>query len=122
MDSSEPLFLRPCSLALLQSGGGKAPQQSSKSKQAEALQLKLMQAQLKASQKPLEMPAMPTMVSEPAPIPPPPPTQTSSDVINAEQEARRQTGRKRGIQSTMLTVPKSNPNPYALGGMQSLLG
>ncbi len=116
----EPLQPRPCSLALLQSGGGKAPQQSSKSKQAEKLQIALMKSQLAASKKPIEMPEMP--VPEPAaPPPPPPPAQTSSDQINAEQESRRQTGRRKGIQATMLTKPKA-ANPYALGGTATLLG
>lgn len=85
------------------------------------MQLKLMQSQLKASQKPMEIPAI--AMPEPAPPPPPPPSQTGSDVINAEQEARRQASRRKGIQSTLLAGNTGGYKPGALGGgNQSLLG
>jgi hypothetical protein len=113
----ETLYPRPCSLCLLQGGGGKAPQQSAASKKAEALQMKLMQAQLKQSQKPMEMPEI--ALPPPQAPAPPPPAQTGSDVINAEQEARRQATKRKGIQSTLLAAPVP---AGALGGGNSLLG
>ncbi len=82
--------------------------------------MKLMQAQLKASQKPMEMPEI--AVPPPAAPAPPPPSQTGSDVINAEQEARRQAGKRKGIQSTLLAGNTGGYKPGALGGGQSLLG
>jgi hypothetical protein len=100
-----------------QGGGGKPPPQTAAQKQAEALQMELMQAQLAASKKPMEIPQI--KVPDPAPPPPPPPSQTGSDVLSAEQEARRQAAKRKGIQSTLLA---SKTNMNALGGAQSLLG
>lgn len=82
--------------------------------------MQLMQAQLKASQKPMEMPAI--AIPEPAAPAPPPPSQTSSDVLNSEQDARRQAGKRKGIQSTLLAGNTGGYQPGALGGGASLLG
>lgn len=79
--------------------------------------MKLMQAQLKQSKEPMHMPEI--AVPPPQAPPPPPPAQTGSDVINAEQEARRQASRRKGIQSTLLAAPVPTG---ALGGQTSLLG
>lgn len=116
------LYPRPCSLCLLQGGGGKPPAQTAAQKQSEALQIKLMSAQLAASKKPVKMPEI--AVPPPAAAPPPPPSQTGSDVLSAEQEARRQAARRKGMQSTLLASYGSAYKPGALGGLQtmSLLG
>jgi hypothetical protein len=56
------------------------------------MQEELMKAQLESASHPIEFPELPA--AEPMPPPPPPPSSTSQDVTEAEQEARRQAGRR----------------------------
>jgi hypothetical protein len=114
---SRDLFQIPGRLGRFCGGGGRPPPQTAAQKQTEALQMELMSAQLAASKNPVKMPEI--AVPPPAAAPPPPPSQTGSDVLSAEQEARRQAARRKGIQSTLLT---SKNSMNLLGGAQSLLG
>lgn len=100
-------------------GGGKAsaPKQSKSAKRIEAKNEELLDIQLAQSKKPAAAPA----VALPPPTPPaaPPPSSTSADVMNAEENARRQATKRKGIRSTLLA---SVNDGNALGGGQTLLG
>lgn len=96
--------------------GGAAPVVN---RAAERLQMKLLKSQLKQSKKGVHMPAIP--VPEPTPPSAPPPSQTSSDVLDAEQEARRAAGRRTNNGSGTLFA--GNTGGYrGLGGTRTLLG
>jgi len=101
--------------------GAKMPQPSKSQKQQEALSLKLMKQQLKASKKPVEMPSfeMPEMPAAPPPAPPPPPGAMSSDVMDSEQEARRKASKRTNYGSG--TIFAGETGGY-LGGQKTLLG
>lgn len=73
-------------------GSAKIPKQSDDQRKMERLQQELMETQLEAAQRPMEFPE----VTPPKPpLPPAPPAgQTSADVAQAEQEARRRALRR----------------------------
>lgn len=93
-----------------------------RNKKLEAAQEKLIRAQTLAAQRVVEIPELPEL--PPAPQDPPPPAQTASDLQNAQDDARRLAGRRRGIQSTMLSASAGlGGRGGSLGGAaQSLLG
>ena len=68
-----------------------APKQTDEQRKAEALQIELMKKQLDEIEnaEPLKLPKY----KPPAPAPPPP-MQTSGDIAQAEQEARRNAGQR----------------------------
>lgn len=99
--------------------GAKAPQMSKSQKQAEKLQLKLMQQQLKQSSAGIEMPEI-EMPAAPPPAPPPPPGAASSDVADAEQEARRKASKRTNFGAGTLFAGETGG--YSLGGSKTLLG
>jgi hypothetical protein len=103
--------------------GGSPPQPTKKEKERqrknEEMMLKLMQQSAN-----VEMPHMPEIPPYPAPMDtPPPPSQSSADVEDAQQESRRQAGRRFGL---LKTTYAGNTGGYGsqtpLGGMRSLLG
>lgn len=89
-----------------------APKISASQKKSEALQMQLMKAQLKAAQKPIEMPHI--AVPPPARPPAPPPSASGADVLAAGHSARRQASRRTGAGATLFAG--------ALGGQRTLLG
>ena len=95
--------------------GGGAPQQTSQQKRNEKLQERLMRQQLKAAQKPIELPR----IEQPPPAapPPPPPSSTSADVTQAAQMARRQSALRTNSGRNTIFAGEST-----LGGMRTLLG
>ena len=95
--------------------GGGAPQQTSQQKRNEKLQERLMRQQLKAAQKPLELPHI--EMPPPAAPPPPPPSSTSADITQAEQMARRQSAHRTNSGRNTIFAGESR-----LGGMSTLLG
>lgn len=114
------LFLSSGKLGFLAKGGG-APKPN---KKLEQMQEQLIKAQLKQAGQHIALPEI--AVPPPAPPDPPPPGQTASDVTNAEQDARRLAGKRRGIQSTLLSLgsaPGAAPaGGTGLGGKKTLLG
>ncbi len=94
--------------------GAKAPQQTSQQKRNERLQEVMLRQQIAAAKKPIEMPhiAMP----EPAPPAPPPPMATSSDVLQAERDARRMAQKRTNTGRNTIFAGES-----ALGGPRTLL-
>ena len=99
----------------LHKGGGGAPKSN---KKLEALQMKLMQAQLRQAGQKIEMPTIET--PEPAPPPPPPPSASSADVQEAATDARRQALKRGGYQSTLFAGETGGYR--TLGGNKTLLG
>jgi hypothetical protein len=102
-------------------GGAKAPQQSKQQRKNELLQERLMTAQLKQSSQPIEFPE----IAQPAPaLPPPPaPSQTSADVTEAEQQARRTALRRNSPgRKTIFAGETGGYRPSALGGQKTILG
>jgi hypothetical protein len=99
--------------------GGGAPKPN---KKMEAMQMKLMQAQLRQSGQKIEMPDFSTEVPPPAPPPPPPPSSSSSDVQEAATEAQKQALRRTGYQKTLLAGETGGYKSKTLGGGQTLLG
>ena len=99
--------------------GAKMPQPSKAQKKQEALSLKLMKQQLKASQQPMgiEMPSI--EIPEMPPTPPPPPAAMSSDVADAEQDARRKASKRTNYGAG--TIFAGETGGY-LGGQKTLLG
>lgn len=83
------LFTLPGRLGRLCKGGG-VPKVN---KETEALQQKLMKAQLKQTSQKFEMPEI--AVPPPAAPPPPPPVQSSADVVDAQRFARISALRRR---------------------------
>lgn len=93
---------------------------SKQQQQAEALQLQLLQKQLAASEKPLEMPSL--MAPPPAAPPPPPPSATSADAIEAGQAQRRQAAARTNVGKRTLFAGETGGGMKATGGGQTLLG
>lgn len=113
----EPGLIAPCGrLARFCKGGG-APKVNKKS---ERLQMKLLQEQLKQARRGTRMPEIP--VPEPTPPSAPPPSQTSSDVLDAEQEARRAAGRRTNSSNGTLFAGNTGGYRSGLGGNRTLLG
>lgn len=103
------------SLVRLHKGGGGPPKTN---KKMERLQMKLMQAQLRQAGQKIKMPHI--EMPPPAPPPPPPPSSSSADVQEAATDARRQSLRRSGYQSTLFAGETGGYK--GLGGNQSLLG
>jgi hypothetical protein len=97
--------------------GAKAPQQTAAQKKAERLQLKLLRQQLKQSAEGIEMPSI--EIPEAPASPPPPPAAVSSDVADAEQEARRKASKRTNFGSGTLFAGETGGY---LGGNKTLLG
>ena len=99
--------------------GAKMPQPTKSQKRQEALSLRLMQQQLKASKQPMgiEMPSL--EIPQAPPPPPPPPSAMSSDVMDSEQEARRKASKRTNYGSG--TIFAGETGGY-LGGQKTLLG
>lgn len=73
-------------------GSPKPPEKSDEEEEMEKLQKELLEAQLEQAKKPIDFPEI--KPPEPLPPPPPPAIQTSADIEQAEQEARRAAGRR----------------------------
>jgi hypothetical protein len=71
-------------------GRSKTPEQSSQSKKAEALQIKVLEQQIKDAKKPLVLPK----IDIPKPLPPQAPPQEGDDVAYASQETRKKAMRR----------------------------
>jgi len=94
---------------------------STRQLKAEELQLQLLQQQLAASEKPLEMPMI--SAPPPAPPPPPPPSATSADAIQAGQDQRRQASQRTNVgRKTLFAGETGGGGNYGGGGMKTLLG
>lgn len=91
---------------------------SKEQKQAEKLQLTLLQKQLAASEKPLEMPTLIPLA--PAPPPPPPPSATSADAVEAGQSQRRQAASRTNVGRKTLFAGETGGATQNLGGMKTL--
>lgn len=101
--------------------GQSAPKQTAAQKKAEQLNIEMMQKMLKQKQ-----PEMPHINIPPAPEPvdiPPAPSQSSADIEDAAQEARRNAGKRYGL---LRTTHAGNTGGYGgkkpMGGARSLLG
>ncbi len=80
-----------------------------------------MQAQLAQSQEKIDFPSIEP--AAPLPPPPPPPTQTSADISEAEQQARRQALRRTSPgRSTIFAGATGGYKSGALGGTRTSLG
>lgn len=101
--------------------GQSAPKQTATQKKAELKNLELMEKML--NQKPEKMPSI-NIPPPPDPIAiPPTPSQSSADVEDADQEARRAAGKRYGL---LKTTYAGNTGGYGgskpMGGARSLLG
>ena len=114
-DSS--LFLPNGKLSRLHKGG--APKVN---KKHEAMQYKLMQAQLKKANEKIKMPEV--HVPPPPPPTPPPPDSSSQDVVDAEQDARRRAQKKTNAGKGTLFAGETGGYQAgtSLGGAATLLG
>lgn len=101
--------------------GQSAPKQTAGQKKSEELNMQLMQKML--SQKPEKMP---NISIPPAPPPvdiPPAPSQSSADVEDADQEARRAAGKRYGLlKTTYAGATGGYGGSKPMGGARSLLG
>lgn len=93
---------------------------SAKQLKAEELQLQLLQQQVAASQKPLEMPGL--VAPPPAPPPPPPPSGTSADALEAGTDQRRKAAQRTNVGRKTLFAGETGGMKQATGGGQTLLG
>lgn len=116
-------------LARLHKGGASIPKPTKKELEAQKKQEKQFAQMMRQMSRPIPMPEMPTIPLIPPPVevpPPPPASQSSSDIEDAEQEARRQSGRRYGF---LKTTHAGNTGGYMsssgatpLGGGRTLLG
>lgn len=94
----------------------KAPEPN---KKLEKLQEQSLQMQIDQAKKPVQMPSFQAPPVTPTP---PPPTQSSSDVADAQDAARRAALARRGYQSTLFAGETGGYKGSQLGGNKTLLG
>jgi len=70
--------------------------------------------------KKFKMPHIP--IPPPPPPPPPPPSQTSSDVLDADQEARRRAANRTNTGNGTIFGGESGQQSNGLGGNRTILG
>lgn len=101
--------------------GQSAPKQTATQKKAELKNLELMEKML--NQKPEKMPEI-NIPPAPEPVAiPPAPSQSSADVEDADQEARRAAGKRYGLlRTTYAGATGGYGGSKPLGGVRSLLG
>lgn len=101
--------------------GASVPKQTKSQKQAERLQLQLLEKQLNAGE--MEMPEFSVPEAPPAPPPAAPPASISPDTTDAEREARRKSARR--LNSGTGTIFAGETGGYSgagLGGKKTILG
>ena len=99
---------------------GEQPQETTQDKRNKKLQEQLMKAQLKQIKeyKEPEIPEFPE-VEPPSPLP----GETPTDMAQAEQDARRQAARRKGLRRTIFGgAPEESGPAKKLGGQQTILG
>jgi hypothetical protein len=100
-------------------GSSKPPAQTDEQRKLEEKNAELMELQLAQAKQPL--PKIPKL--KPLPPPPPPATATSADALAAQEEQRRQAGRRTNTaRNTLFAGETGGYRRGALGGAATLLG